>query len=98
MRGKPLAPFHSGIAMRDTLDGILEAIGAESLTDEEFYSVEIDDINDPSEVYAALLLVLDSRGLVGNMPDRLRYYYLSKGIVFGEEERSKSNIFVGAPI
>jgi hypothetical protein len=41
--------------MRDILNAILAFIGSESLTDDEFDSVDIDDDENNSEVYNALL-------------------------------------------
>lgn len=86
--------------LRDDLDTILSFIGAASLTDDEYDVADgmIDTPSNSEEVYTALLAVLDSRELVSTMAERLRYYYLAKGIVFGEINHAKSNVFVGSEI
>jgi hypothetical protein len=91
--------------MRSILNAILAFIGAESLTDEEFEFCEgeIEDEDNSSDVYYALISVLEERESVTDMSARLRYYYLAKGIRFGSdvealEAGAKSNIFVGADL
>ncbi len=81
--------------MRDLLNAILLFIGSESLTDEEFDTVDIENPESNAEKYEALLAVLNVRSLVGGMQDRLRYYFLAKGIVFGSVSTGQSTIFVG---
>lgn len=81
--------------MRDFLNAILSFIGAESLTDEEFDSVTIEDTNEPFEVYTQLSQILQSRESVSGMQDRLWYYYKAKGFDFSQSETGTSNIYVG---
>jgi hypothetical protein len=88
--------------MRAILNAILSFIGAESLTDEEYEYCEtnIDDSDEPEQVYAALFTVLEERDSVSDMSGRLRYYYLAKGISVATdaeelENGAKTNIFVG---
>lgn len=85
--------------LRDDLDEILSFIGADTLTDDEFDIAEgmIDDPQNDSEVYEALLAVLDSRELVSDYADKLRSYYAAQGVKFGAAatEHAKSNVFIG---
>lgn len=84
--------------MRDYLNGILSFIGATSLTDPEFDTIDIDDQGNSREVYEALLLILDARSMVGNRQERLRCYFFAKGISFDKPKKSLSNIFVGGDL
>lgn len=82
--------------LRDDLDEILTFIGAETLTDEEFDSVDIENEDNARDVYEALLAVINSRELVSNMAERLRAYYAAQGTTFEQDNRAKSNIFIGS--
>lgn len=82
--------------MRDYLNGILSFIGAESLTDEEFDSIDLENTDDPVANYNALLGVLESRDLVSSMVKRLEYYFLAKGVEVSPPNTARSNILVGS--
>jgi hypothetical protein len=84
--------------MRDYLDGILSLIGAESLTDEEFSSNPVTDINDHLGVYNYLLGILQARELVSDMSFRLKSYFDARGISLASPNVGRSNIFVGAEL
>ncbi len=84
--------------MRDYLDGVLSFIGAESLTDEEFDSITLENILDLVANYNALLVVLQDREVVSDMTSRLQNYYLAKGAAVSEPNNSRSNIFVGSEL
>ena len=84
--------------MREILNGILSFIGAESLTDEEYASIIIEDGTDNREIYLALRHVLAARELTSNMYQRLAYYFKAKGVSISEKPESRSNIFVGSSI
>lgn len=86
--------------MRDYLNAILNFIGAESLTDEEFNALTLENTDDQIAVYQALLGVLQSRDLVSDdMTMRLQSYFLAKGIAVVKVEKIPvSNIFVGASL
>lgn len=86
--------------MRDYLNQILSFIGAESLTDEEFNSLTLQNTDDQIAVYQALQSVLQSRDLVSDdMTMRLQSYFLAKGIpVVKVEKIPVSNIFLGAAL
>lgn len=84
--------------MRDYLDAILSFIGAESLTDEEFESIDLEDTDDQVANYNSLVEVLRARDLVSDMISRLRYYFLAQGVAVSEPVTATSNIFVGAEL
>ncbi len=82
--------------MRDYLNAILEFIGAESLTDEEFDSITLEDTEDQVANYNALLVILQARELVSDMASRLQHYFLAQGVSVSAPVSAVSNIFVGA--
>ena len=82
--------------MRDFLNAILSFIGASSLTDQEFSDLEIESYAYDAPTYEALLAVVDARESVSNTRDRLRYYFLARGVSVSESSAVKSNILVGA--
>lgn len=85
--------------MRDYLDSILELIGEESLTDEEFESIDLEDTSDQMAVYNSLLSVLESRGSSEVSVFRLQCYFLAAGVqVVPVNQMPKSNIFLGSPL
>ncbi len=85
--------------MRAFLDAVLSFIGATSLTDDEFAVCDgmLEDTSDNLKNYQALDTVLESRESVSSNRDRLRYYYLAKGVEV-EELKGISNILIGAPL
>lgn len=85
--------------MRDDLNAILIFIGAESLTNEEFDSITLENMDDQVANYNALLSVLQSRELVSDMTTRLQNYFLAKGVqVSPPGKPATSNIFVGVSL
>lgn len=86
--------------MRAFLDAILAFIGATSLTDLEFEycDEQLSDTLDSLKNYTTLDAVLAARESVSSMRERLRYYYLAKGVAVGEVSEGKSNILIGAPL
>ncbi len=82
--------------MREYLDGILSFIGTESLTDEEFGTIDLESTEDQIAVYDVLLGVIHSRELVSDMTMRLQNYFLAKGVQVVEVKVAVSNILVGA--
>lgn len=82
--------------MRDFLNAILSFIGATSLTDGEFSALEIESYAYDLATYEALLAVVDARESVSNTRDRLRYYFLARGVSVSESSAGRSNILVGA--
>lgn len=86
--------------MRAIFDAILAFIGATSLTDSEFEycDEQLSDALDSLKNYETLDAVLAARESVSSERDRLRYYYLAKGVAVGELTKGKSNILIGAPL
>jgi hypothetical protein len=84
--------------MRDFLDAILSFIGASSLTDDEFESIELENTNDQVANYNALHTILEDREAVSATLSRLEYYFSAKGVSVSEADSASSNIFVGAPL
>lgn len=83
---------------RQTLDDVLNFIGAESLSDDEFADLELDDLSDELENYNALIAVLLNRDSVSDRADRLFDYYKAKGVEIPEPVVAKSNILVGGEL
>lgn len=88
--------------MRTTLNGILQFIGASSLTDEEWNSLDADALDSDRLRFDALKGVLASRESVSEMYRRLVSYFKAKGMTFGDDEPTEalesSNIFVGSSL
>lgn len=84
--------------MREFLDAILAHIDSESLTDEEFDSLEITVPNYSTVTYLALKSVLDARESISNQSKRLKLYFISRGVSVSELPKAynpKSNILIG---
>lgn len=81
---------------RDDLDAILDFISAESLTDLEWSTLDIDEESNDLDGYNALVSVLESRELVSTTLDKLNYYYQALGFNFGSTSTAYSNVFVGS--
>lgn len=84
--------------MRDDLNAILTFIGTESLTDEEFEAVDLDNMDDQVAVYEALKVVLEDRELGSAMTTRLQNYFLAKGTSVVSPSSPDSNIWVGSSL
>lgn len=85
--------------MRAFLDAILEFIGSESLTDEEFDTTDLPEPPAYSTLtYLALKEVLESRESVSTQGERLKFYFKAKGVDVGDEPATtpKSNIYIGS--
>lgn len=82
--------------MRDFIDAIFDVIVAASLTDDEFATVtQLAPIYSVG-LYTELLAILGSRDLVSNTRDRLRFYFLARGVAVSEKSTGRSNILVGS--
>ncbi len=81
--------------MRAILNAILTVISAASLTDDEFSALTIESAPFDINTYNALLAVLDAREVTSTTRDRLRYFFLAKGVEVEESSAGKSNIFLG---
>lgn len=91
--------------MRDFLNSILDFIESESLTDEEFETIEAIDPalteDYTKEVYLALREVLEARENVSNQVKRLKLYFIAKGVDVSSTPSvptPKSNIYIGEPL
>ena len=82
--------------MRDFLNAILLLIDASFLTDEEYDSIDVFAYGLNVETFNVLLTILDARELVSNTRDRLKYYFLSRGVEVELTSAATSNIFIGA--
>ena len=85
--------------MRDWLNAILAFIGAESLTDLEYDSINFLDITVQvynQAAYDQLSLVLKGREVVSTMQDRLVAFFKAKGLNdVVPAETGSSEIFLG---
>lgn len=91
--------------LRNFLDEILDFIGSESLTDEEFETVEaVEPTVEETytkETYLALKSVLEARDSVSGQPKKLKLYFIAKGVDLSDAGAAKtptSNIFVGSKL
>jgi len=82
--------------MRDFLNAILAFIGAESMTDEEFETIESELPIYDQGTYDDLSNILESREAVSSIQDRLTAYYEARGVTISENETGKSHIYVGS--
>lgn len=83
------------MTLREFLNAILGVIGASSLTDGEYSGIDLEGSAFDLETYEALLTVLDSRESMSCTRDRLRFYFLARGVEVPESSPGKSQIFVG---
>lgn len=89
------------MTLREFFDNIFTFIGAPSLSDVEFNSINTTGlvVNVYSlALYNQLLPIIDGRELVSNTRDRLRYTFLARGVSIPESSPGKSNIFIGSPL
>jgi hypothetical protein len=80
------------------INALFLQIGATSLTDSEFSSLTITVVSLDVLTYEALLAVLTARESVSDSRDRLRYYYLARGVSIPTEPAGKTNIFIGGEV
>lgn len=86
---------------RGFLDSILAFIDCESLTDEEFESIEVEEPAYDRETYLALRAVLEGRNNVDNSVQRLQQFFLAKGVDVSATPgipTPTSNIFIGGAL
>ncbi len=84
--------------MREILNSGLTFIGAESLTDDEWESVEDLDLSENVDRYTTLDGILFARESVSTIRDRLRNYYMAKGTDLPTVASGSSNVLVGLDI
>lgn len=84
--------------MRSLIDSILSFLGTASLTDAEYGALENDDQGDLEAVYNDMDAVLLSREAVSTLRDRLRYYFLAKGVAVTQADDGRSNVTIGGGV
>lgn len=88
--------------MRDFLDNIFELIEAESLTDEEFGTIELDEPPAYSKaMYEQLRAILEARENLSNQVKRLKLFFISAGVDLSSTSSvptPHSNIYLGEPL
>lgn len=88
--------------MRDFLDGILETIGAESLTDDELLAMNpftADPGDYVKEIYDKLHDALSARESVSSVLEKLKALFYANGYETDEAaKRPVSSIFIGAAL
>lgn len=87
--------------MRDFLDAILAFIESESLTDDEFETITLEEQTYTKETYEALKAVLQSREEVSGQGKKLKLYFIARGVDLSEAGAVKpaaSQIFIGDDI
>lgn len=84
--------------MRVFLNAILSFIGAESLTDLEFETVEAESQAYDQATYDDLARILDARDGISVFQGRLIGYYTAKGVAVTEIDTARSNILLGIPL
>jgi hypothetical protein len=87
--------------MRDFLDSILSEIDSESLTDNEFDSIDPLPTVEAYDttIYNVLKTVLQSREGVSGQLKRLQSFFIAKGVDLTAPAReASSQIFFGSPI
>lgn len=82
--------------MRDFLNAILAFIGAESLTDDEFSSIDEDlSYGYNSDTYDVLASILQGRESVSDVQLRLQYFFQAKNVEITPVEVGRSNVYLG---
>lgn len=86
--------------MRDFLDAILAFIESETLTDEEFETIELTEEVYTLETYEALKTILTARESVSGQLKRLKLYFIARGVDLssGSAKPASSQIFIGAEL
>lgn len=95
------AIFLSGVLMRDFLNFVLGFIGSSTLTDDEFLEFDGLDYGNNLVTYTALKMLLIERDEATETTDKLKFYFLAKGVYGIEDDvvdAPRSNIFIGAAL
>jgi hypothetical protein len=82
--------------VRDFCDEILAFIGSESLTDEEFDSIESTSQTLTQQLFQELYAILILRESITDTKMRLYQYFVAGGVDLSEPQSGKSNILLGA--
>lgn len=84
--------------MREFVDSILDAIDAASLNDEELELITETEQELTADLYADIMLVLDSRETMSTTRDRLTAYFTAYGVEVSEPAAGSSKIYLGDPL
>jgi hypothetical protein len=85
--------------VREFLNAILAFIGSGSLTDDEWNEIDLTSQEYSQAVFDVLKAVLESRDAVSSQLDKLKYFFLAKGVeVSGAEPTPTSQIFIGSAL
>lgn len=84
--------------MRNFLNNILLFIASETLTDQEFETVQSIHLLYDQSTYNDLLNILNSRDSIGPYQDRLLNFYQAKGVPIVAGKSAKSNIYIGSAL
>ncbi len=84
--------------MRSFLNSVLAFIGAESLTDEEYATVDAVVATYNQFTYEDLSEILTSREAISDFHERLKYHYIENGYAVSSGGPEKSNIFIGGDL
>jgi hypothetical protein len=90
-----------GKRMREFLDEILEFIGSETLTDEEFDDIDLSVEEYSFEVYVALRTVLEGRENVSTQVRKLKAYFQARDVDLESDSvipTANSNILIGGGV
>lgn len=88
--------------MRDFLNSILSFIGSESLTDEEFDSIEGSYIVYSKATYDVLKAIIEAREAVSGQSKKLKLLFIARGVDVSDgsttTHKPRSNILIGMPL
>jgi lipocalin len=90
--------------MRDFLNSILDFIGSESLTDEEFDAIEVQGtfVLYSKATYDVLKATIEAREAVTGQSKKLKLYFIARGVDVSDGSttvhKPKSNILIGMPL
>lgn len=90
--------------MRDFLNAILAFIGSESLTDEEFATIEAQGtfVVYSKATYDVLKATIEAREAVSGQAKKLKLYFIARGVDISEGSNKahtpRSNILIGMPL
>lgn len=90
--------------MRDFLNAILDFIGSESLTDEEFETIEEQGtfVLYSKATYDVLKSTIEAREAVSGQSKKLKLYFIARGVDICDGSKTvhapKSNILIGMPL
>lgn len=91
-------PLRFSPTFRYFVNDILRFIGAETLTDVEFATIESTENEYTPELYLEIFAILQSRGTLSDQEERLVLYFEARGVDVAEASTSVSNILMGGSV